>query len=131
MILFQDIPISDPYSGSPATNVLLRIGHELQSVAEAVGALQDSIGDMLIQNESVGPTEIHALQNIDRVTQTVSSLAEFLRELAVSLPPDWLIDTAEATKSVPLLDLAARLSGETDLGDSARHEAASGECTLF
>ncbi len=112
--------------------VLQLVSGELSLLASASNRLQGSIGDVL-KNSAVGqPETIYDLQNLDRLTQTIEALADFMNQLSLQMQFDWSVDVEHAARTLTLAAVAARLcaSGDGDSQDN-QDDDLSGECVYL
>ncbi|MEM9170310.1 MAG: hypothetical protein AAGC56_11725 [Pseudomonadota bacterium] len=107
------------------TTLFERLSAELEQAAQTAGDTQRDVGDVL---SSCGTCTAPArLQELDRLTQTLGALADFLAALAAREAARGDVSIAEAARSVPLRALADRLRGER--GDETADIA--GDCSFF
>jgi len=112
--------------------VLQLVSGELSLLASASNRLQGSIGDVL-KNSVVGqPETIYDLQNLDRLTQTIEALADFMNQLSLQMQSDWSVDAEHAARTMTLAAVAARLSTSGDeVPQDNPDEDLSGECVYL
>jgi hypothetical protein len=111
-------------------DMLERISIELQTLEASMEEMHPIV-ERLVQ--SIPPGEFGsmlAMQNIDRIEQTLSSLAMFLRAVAAETPLTWSLDVGPAAATVRLADLAHRLSSQEPHQPATDTEDA-GDCEMF
>lgn len=103
-------------------DVLSAITRELVELSEQLELLQNQLS----------PTEysgldVQAFQNLDVITQTLSSLSKFLSMIEPELDRTWSIPTDKAIEQVCLSALAMRLCKSA----STEMQVLAHECELF
>jgi hypothetical protein len=105
----------------PLSRTLGACAGELAALADRCEALQAGLAPALQSGAA-----IEEAQTLDLLTQTLAAVSDYLGALAVTLPPDWTVDAAQAASIVPLTELARRLVGGVCLKPPE-----SGELDLF
>lgn len=102
----------------PLSETMSILAHELRMLTDSANELQDAIGDVIA---SAGPTAasspIYALQNFDRICQSIAAVADFVDGLGQQANPEWLIDAQRAATEIKLSGLASRLTGKPEVED--------------
>ena len=111
-------------------DVLDRVGQELKTLERSMEEMHPIVERLLAEVAPQELASIMAMQNIDRIEQTLSSLAQFLHAVAQSTPQEWQLDIGVAAMTVRLSDLAHRLSAAQD-SIHYRAEVDAGECELL
>jgi hypothetical protein len=112
--------------------VLISVSSELSMLAVTSHRLQGPIGDVLKNSDAALPETVYDLQNLDRLTQMIEALADFMNQLSLQTQPDWFVDVEHAAKSLTLASLAARLSAPEDEAEQdAQGADTSGECVYL
>lgn len=112
------------------SDVLKQIGLELNSIAETVGQIEETVSRMATENANKDQRMMRDLQNIDMIGQSLKAIAGFSASISQSVSIDWAVDTSAAAETVLLADLAKRLScaqRNVNWGNSNR----SGEWEVF
>jgi hypothetical protein len=106
--------------------VLAAMRVELAELAGSGERLQDILG-VAIAHAGVmpDPALIEEAQGLDRMVQRLSALSMFIQAVTDDLPPAWRLDVDRALDSLPLTDLARRLSHREIV------HAPSGDLDLF
>lgn len=95
----------------PPDAILHRIAAELQQGLTMLHAVEAAVAPMVHSAPDTG--SIHALQEIDRLGQTLADLANCLAMLAADLHGAPAIDARGLLSGMRLDDLAQRLGGRT------------------
>ena len=114
---------------APGAEVFDQVGDEIRTLADATLRLQSVLGEMLVDSETPFPTDFLHLQEIDRITQTLGNLAQFMHALHV--PEGLQLDTDLAAKYLPLKQLADRLRAAGRSKKGLDDTAVSGDLDLF
>lgn len=103
-----------------------RVADELEGLYSRLERLEYGL-DMVFVNatESYGSQTITMLQELDILRQSLGALSDFLVNLSRETDEYGKVDLSPALKSVPLRDMAARLSG------SNKSPSESGHAELF
>lgn len=109
-------------------DVLDRISRELISL-EGMMREMYPIVEMLVA-ETDDFNSILAMQNIDRIEQTLTGLSSFMQAIATDAPADWKLDVAPAAGVLGLSDLAHRLSTQNP-HQPKDDTADAGDCEMF
>jgi hypothetical protein len=103
----------------PVSEVLTTLSGEVRVLADGVGDLQDLIGNLLVAGAFSGSSSLYGLQCLDRLSQNLEAIADFLVGVGKQSSPDWKIDIAEASRAVKLADMSDRLNGVAGEGAGA------------
>jgi hypothetical protein len=95
-----------------ARDVLIRTSNEVRMLSEMAGDLQNLVGNLVVAGAFGGSQSIYELQSLDRLSQNLDAVAEFLLTLSESAPLDWKIDVTRAAETVKLADVSVRLTGQ-------------------
>jgi hypothetical protein len=92
--------------------VLNRLVSELHDVAYLIERVEPQVlelgGDQLLQH----PDSIKVLQGIDLAVQKTRGLAEFIENIAATMPADWQVDASVALSLVKLADMKKALASD-------------------
>ncbi len=83
----------------------------MRLLSDSIGDLQDLIGNLLVAGAFSGSSSLYGLQCLDRLTQNLEAVADFLVGVSKQSSPDWKVDIAEASRAVKLADVSGRLNG--------------------
>jgi hypothetical protein len=114
-------PIADPLS---------RISQELHELTVVAKGLQSNVSRLAVLIPHDGREHLLPLQNLDVLTQSLSAIADFSRELASTSSPSWMLDLGPALHVVTMSDLASRLSPVPTRNQPA-DVASRGDCEFF
>ncbi len=104
--------------------LLVRIGAELEDVAERLGRLTIA-GGAPGQGSGLSPKELTSLQDIDLAHQVLQSIAAVMRRAAVSEAAAAPIDVERLAEGLPLEAMTRLLTGRS------AQRVAGGELDLF
>ena len=94
--------------------------------------LQLDMSEVLKDFDGELPASVYQLQNLDRITQVTSALADFLEQLAQTTTTAPLFNAEAASQAVMLTDLARRLANcHGGFEAPSTEEAEAGECTYL
>ncbi|MGH6761731.1 MAG: hypothetical protein ACRECW_09135 [Phyllobacterium sp.] len=116
--------------GTPVTDILMRIGRELESVANTLGETHPLASSL---DWATAARDIHflqAVQQLDRLEQTVRGLEQFLTALTAHVPADLHADMRSALEQITLSALASRLNGDAPVNETEPAEN-NGDCDFF
>ncbi len=99
-------------SESDAATLVLRVGHEIASLATAVGGLQQSLGPALAAAAVDEPGLMLEAQKLDLVEQTLRGLSTFLADVGRCRIGSEPIDLRDYAATLTLAGLAGRLAGQ-------------------
>jgi hypothetical protein len=114
----------------PVVDILCRVADELQAMAHSVA--QVSVPGDDVVTRIIGMRDqpfMNAMQGLDLTRQKLACLADFLSELAQSVPPHWSLDVDRAAEVVTLSQLATRLRSPTQGEEGS--DAADGDFEMF
>ncbi len=97
---------------SDAATLVLRVGHEIASLATAVGGLQQSLGPALAAAAISEPGLMLEAQKLDLVEQTLNGLSTFLAAVGRCRIGSKPIDFRDYAATLSLAGLAGRLAGQ-------------------
>jgi hypothetical protein len=89
-------------------------------LSDSVNELQDLIGNLVVAGAFGGSQSLYELQCLDRLSQGLEAVSDYLGGVSKLSLPEWKIDVTEALQSVKLAELSERLSG-------IRNEAGEGQ----
>ena len=124
--------ISTASRPEPVVDLFLCLAAELKDMADAVEQVSLPLDDM--QGSGISSRDrsfVNAMQGLDLTRQRLDCLAQFLTELAPSLPSHWTIDLDRAAEVVTLSDLARRLRSPGRTPSEIEDDAADGDFELF
>jgi hypothetical protein len=93
-------------------HLLARVAAELEGLYQDNRRIEELLGKILSQSRGADADAAIHLQGIDRLTQTLDALAQFLGELARGVDPSMTVDPTAAIGKIPLRDLALALAGQ-------------------
>ena len=91
--------------------VLTTLSHEVRVLSDSVNDLQDLIGNLVVAGAFGGSQSLYELQSLDRLSQSLDAVSNYLVGISKLAKPEWKIDVSEALRSVKLADVSERLSG--------------------
>ena len=97
---------------SDAATLVLRVGHEIASLARAVGGLQQSLGPALAAAAMGEPSLMLEAQKLDVIEQTLHGLSTFLAAVGRCRIGSEPIDLRDYAATLSLAGLAGRLAGQ-------------------
>jgi hypothetical protein len=95
----------------PVPEVLTTLSHEVRVLSDSVNDLQDLIGNLVVAGAFGGSQSLYELQCLDRLSQSLDAVSNYLGGISKLAKPEWKIDVSEALSSVKLADVSERLSG--------------------
>lgn len=102
--------------------VLATLSNEIRLLSDGVNDLQELIGNLIVAGAFGGSHSLYELQSLDRISQNLDAISDYLGGAAKISSPDWKIDVAEASRAVKIAEIGDRLNGIRP-DDSAQHEA--------
>ena len=106
---------------TPVAETFRRLSQELQDVSGLLGQMHAPVEaetwKLLVKDRAM----VSALQNIDRVEQTLNAVSMFLQGISKECDPAWALDIAEYVNKITLTQLRDRL----DPGFAETHSATS------
>ena len=104
--------------------VLITLSHEVRVLSDSVNDLQDLIGNLVVAGAFGGSQSLYELQSLDRLSQSLDAVSNYLVGISKLTKPEWKIDVSEALKSVKLADVSERLSGiKSETSDAQQNGA--------
>ena len=113
----------------PMPELLSRIQRELRQLASATDRLQAAISPAISVADLNSSGLLPAMQSLDRMSQTLCGIADFVAVIASSVPESWGVDSRAASLALSLTDLSTRLTLANTDGDAAK--PAPGDCEHF
>jgi len=113
----------------PIADVLSRVGHELGHLGWLLEHLQAQIRPLIQEAVAHDGNVLHHMQNVDRIGQKATGVADFLEALVLTIPRQWLVDPTAAARTVKLAELSSRLGFSDNTSDLC--STPSGDCELF
>ena len=108
----------------PVAEVLTTLSHEVRVLSDSVNDLQDLIGNLVVAGAFGGSQSLYELQSLDRLSQSLDAVSNYLIGISKLAKPEWKIDVSEALKSVKLADVSERLSGiKSETSDAQQNGA--------
>lgn len=102
-------PLATQEETAASTTVLYRVGTECADLASAVDSLQDHLSVLIFSGrDNVPPGTITALQDVDRIRQTLEALARTLCALSPTMTGRQ-VAVQELQEAIGLPSVAARL----------------------
>ncbi|HVZ04416.1 hypothetical protein [Hyphomicrobium sp.] len=95
----------------PVPKVLEAVGHEVRVLADGVNDLQELVSNLVVAGAFSGSNSLYGLQSLDRISQGLDAISDYLGSLSKLSSPNWKIDVAEASKDVKLTEICDRLNG--------------------
>jgi len=93
-------------------------------LSDSVNDLQDLIGNLVVAGAFGGSQSLYELQSLDRLSQSLDAVSNYLIGISKLAKPEWKIDVSEALKSVKLADVSERLSGiKSETSDAQQNGA--------
>ncbi|MCT4610230.1 MAG: hypothetical protein N4A70_13605 [Pelagimonas sp.] len=90
----------------------MRVAIELETLELSLESIENGLERVLtFQNSSLGGAPIEMLQELDLLRQTIDALSKYLLEVSGDTDDLGQVCDLNARNSVPLKDLAGRLSG--------------------
>jgi hypothetical protein len=100
----------------PVADLLQHIADELRDVTLVVDNLQLLVARLVAVSAIRDGDVIRELQDLDRMGQTLSGVANFADALGLAVHADWSVNPQSAAQAVHLSDLAARLVSRQEKG---------------
>jgi hypothetical protein len=91
--------------------VLTTICNELRLLSDGVNDLQELVSNLVVAGAFGASRSIYELQSMDRISQSLDAIADYLNGVSKLASPEWKIDAAEAARCVKLAELGDRLTG--------------------
>jgi hypothetical protein len=96
---------------APLPEVLATVSHEVRLLADAMNELQEVVGKLVSSGQISGSGALYELQSIDRISQSLDAISDYLGGVSKLALPEWEIDAAEASRCVKLAEMSDRLNG--------------------
>jgi hypothetical protein len=90
--------------------LLARIAGELRALVATADELQSVVGDLVMAEPRRGADHMAPLQGLDRLSQTLAGMADFLQALSQAIPRNCQADARAAAAGMTLAELASRLT---------------------
>jgi hypothetical protein len=104
--------------------VLTSVSHEIRLLSDGVNDLQGLISNLVVAGAFDGGQSVYELQTLDRISQSLDALSDYLGGASKLALPEWKIDVVEASRGVKLAEICDRLASvkreagsETAAGD--------------
>jgi hypothetical protein len=95
----------------PVPEVLRTVSDEIRLLSDGVNDLQELIGNLVVAGAFGGSHSLYELQSLDRISQSLDAICDYLGGAANISSPDWKIDVAEASRCVKIAEVSDRLNG--------------------
>lgn len=106
----------------PVPEVLMTVSDEIRMLSDGVNDLQELIGNLVVAGAFGGSHSLYELQSLDRISQSLEAISDYLGGASKISSPDWKIDVAEASRCVKIAEMSDRLNGIAR--DDASHNGA-------
>lgn len=106
----------------PVPEVLTMVSEEIRMLSDGVNDLQELIGNLVVAGAFGGSHSLYELQSLDRISQSLEAISDYLGGASKISSPDWKIDVAEASRCVRIAEMSDRLNGIKR--DDASHNGA-------
>lgn len=106
----------------PVPEVLTMVSEEIRMLSDGVNDLQELIGKLVVAGAFGGSHSLYELQSLDRISQSLEAISDYLGGASKISSPDWKIDVAEASRCVRIAEMSDRLNGIKR--DDASHNGA-------
>jgi hypothetical protein len=108
----------------PVPEVLTTLSHEVRVLSDSVNDLQDLIGNLVVAGAFDGSPSLYELQCLDRISQSLDAISDYLGGISKQSSGEWKIDVAEASRGVKLAEVSERLNGNKHEGEEASQSSA-------
>ena len=116
----------------PLARVIVNIAGEMKRLGHSVALLESALAPQIAGTDGAPSRSLRAaLQEIDRLSQSISGLSDFLAQLSAQVPAQDEVDTATALAMLTLGEMRGRLSGAGRTAESARPPPRSGHVELL
>lgn len=95
----------------PIPEVLLTVSEEIRLLSDGVNDLQELIGNLVVAGAFGGSHSLYELQSLDRISQSLEAISDYLGGASKISSSDWKINVAEASRCVKVAELSDRLNG--------------------
>lgn len=96
---------------APMPEVIATVSHEVRLLADGVNDLQEVIGKLVSAGAISGSSSLYELQSLDRISQSLDAISDYLGGVSKLSSQEWKIDAAEASRCVKLAEVSDRLNG--------------------
>ena len=111
------------------TELLNRLRGELHELANQSLDLQDAISTAAVLNQIDCAAPFMKIQSLDKMSQTLFGLADYVMFLSAGVPSDFELDPGGVTAALKLSDLAQRLCNSRS--ESFLRLEGAGDCDHF
>ncbi len=118
-----------PGPGVAVPEILTTVSAEVRMLSDMADDLQNLVGNLVVAGAFDGSPSLYQLQSLDRLSQNLSAVADFLSSVADGSSKDWKVDVSGAARAVKLADVCDRLTGRKTSNETA--EEAAGEFDDF
>jgi len=91
--------------------VFMTLSDEIRLLSDGVNDLQELIGNLVVAGAFGGSHSLYELQSLDRISQNLDAISDYLGGASKISSPDWKIDVAEASRCVKIAEISDRLNG--------------------
>lgn len=105
----------------PMPEVLATLENEIRVLSDGINDLQELIGNLVVAGAFDGTQSLYELQSLDRMSQSLDAISDYLGSASKLSSPEWKIDVAEAARSIKLADVSDRLKGLKQEASSGTH----------
>lgn len=95
----------------PIPEVFTKISHEIRMLSDGINDLQELISNLVVAGAFGGSHSLYELQSLDRISQSLDAISDYLGGASKLSSQDWKIDVAEASRCVKLAEISDRLNG--------------------
>lgn len=95
----------------PVPEVFMTLSNEIRLLSDGVNDLQELIGNLVVAGAFGGSHSLYELQSLDRISQSLDAISDYLGGASKISSPDWKIDVAEASRCVKIAEIGDRLNG--------------------
>lgn len=95
----------------PVPEVLMTVSNEIRLLSDGVNDLQELIGNLVVAGAFGGSHSLYELQSLDRISQSLEAISDYLGGASKLSSSDWKIDIAEASRCVKIAEISDRLNG--------------------
>jgi hypothetical protein len=97
----------------PVPEVLMTVSDEIRLLSDGINDLQELIGNLVVAGAFGGSHSLYELQSLDRISQNLEAISDYLGGAAKLSSSDWKIDVSEASRRVKIAEISDRLNGIT------------------
>lgn len=95
----------------PVPEVFMTVSQEIRLLSDGVNDLQELIGNLVVAGAFGGSHSLYELQSLDRISQSLDAISDYLGGASKLSSPAWKIDVTEASRCVKLAEVSDRLNG--------------------